>query len=122
MFGKKKDFSSTELYVGKGTVIKGDIVVEGSGAVEGVIEGNLNVKGELMIDKSGKIHSDEIKVGSLISMGEIITGVLVGERVEFRSTATFKGNLKCKILVVEEGAKLEGNISQLIDVQTQDKG
>ncbi len=122
MFGKRKDFSSTELYVGKGTVIKGDLAVEGSGVVEGVIEGNLDVKGELIVEKDGKIHSQEIKVGSLVCMGEIITNILIGDRVEFRNTAVFKGDLRCKILVVEEGAKLEGSVSQLIDVQTQNKG
>ncbi|MEO0139169.1 MAG: polymer-forming cytoskeletal protein [candidate division WOR-3 bacterium] len=122
MFRKKRDFSSTELYVGKGTVIKGDISVEGSGVVEGVIEGNLDVKGELILGKNGKIRSQEIKVGSLLCMGEIITNIIIGERLEFQNTAIFKGDLRCKILVVEEGAKLEGNISQLIDVQTQNKG
>lgn len=122
MFRKKRDFSSTELYVGKRTVIKGDISVEGSGVVEGVIEGNLDVKGELILGKNGKIRSQEIKVGSLLCMGEIITNIIIGERLEFQNTAIFKGDLRCKILVVEEGAKLEGNISQLIDVQTQNKG
>lgn len=121
MFKKKKDFSSVELYIGKGTQFKGNLEVEGSAIIEGSVEGDMIVKGELVINKGGEIRSKDIKVGSLVCSGKIITETLIGDRCEFKSTSEFSGNIRCKILVVEEGAKIEGNISNMIDVHTQDK-
>jgi len=55
MFGKKKDFSSTELYLGKGARFFGNIFVEGSAVVEGEIEcEEMEIKGEVFLGKSGK--------------------------------------------------------------------
>ncbi len=121
MLKKKKDFSSVELYIGKGTRVKGNLEVEGSAVIEGSVEGNLNVKGELVIEKGGEIRSKDIKVGNLVCSGKVLTETLTGNRCEFKSSGEFSGNIKCKILVVEEGAKIEGNISNTVDVHTQDK-
>ena len=121
MFGKKKDFSSTELYLGKGARFFGNIFVEGSAVVEGEIEcEEMEIKGEVFLGKFGKIKAKNIKVGSLISQGEINTEKITGERVEFKAGAKFIGDVECKILEVEEGAKINGRISQ--ELQAQNKG
>jgi len=55
MFGKKKDFSSTELYLGKGARFFGNIFVEGSAVVEGEIEcEEMEIKGEYFWESLGK--------------------------------------------------------------------
>ncbi len=106
MFGRKRDYSSVELFVGKGTVFRGNVYVEGSAVVMGKIEGNIDIK---------------VNAGSIVSSGRIITNTLSANRAEFKKTAEFSGNIRCKLIIVEEGAKIEGNISQILDVQTQNK-
>lgn len=125
MFGKKKeDFSSVELFVGKGTELVGNITVEGSAIVEGRIKGDVEVKGELIVETDGKIESKIVRAGSVVCAGEIRTEELVAKRVEFKGTGKFTGNLKYKVLVVEEGATVSGNVSpeENHGVQAQDKG
>lgn len=124
MFGKKKeDFSSVELFVGRGTVITGKVSVSGSAIVEGEINGDVEVKGELIVEKDGKITSETITAGSFVSSGEVRTRELIAGRVEFRKEARFSGNLRYRVLVVEEGASIVGNVSlEESDVQAQGKG
>ena len=120
MFGKKKNFKSTELYLGKEAKFFGNLFVEGSAIVEGEVEGErVEVKGELFVGKAGKIRAKNMEVGSVISQGEIVVEKISGERVELKAGAKFVGDVECKILVVEEGAKINGRIFQ--DVQAQNK-
>lgn len=124
MFGKKReDFSSVELFVGKDTKIVGNVSVSGSAIVEGEINGDLDVKGELIVEKDGKITSEVIKAGSFVCSGEVRTRELTAKRVEFRSHSRFSGNLRYKVLVVEEGATIVGNVSlEEENVQAPSKG
>jgi len=124
MFGKKReDFSSVELFVGKDTRIAGNITVSGSAIVEGEINGNVEVKGELIVEKGGRITSEVIKAGSFVCAGEVRTRELTAKRVEFRGGTRFSGNLRYKVLIVEEGASIVGNVSlEEEDVPAQGKG
>ncbi len=118
---KKRNYGNTELYLGKGTKFFGNLIVEGSAIVEGEIVGeNLELKGELILGKTGKIKVKSIRGLSIVSQGEIETERISCERAEFRTGAKFRGDVECKILVVEEGAKVNGRIFQ--DVQAPDKG
>ncbi len=121
MFGRKRDYSSVELFVGKGTVFRGNVYVEGSAVVMGKIEGNIDIKGDLVVENGGAVEAEEVNAGSIVSSGRIITNTLSANRAEFKKTAEFSGNIRCKLIIVEEGAKIEGNISQILDVQTQNK-
>ena len=124
MFGKKKeDFSSVELFVGKGTTITGEVSVSGSAIVEGEIRGNVEVKGELIVEKDGKITSETITAGSFVCSGEVRTERLAAGRVEFRKESRFSGELRYKVLIVEEGAEIEGKVSlEGSDVQAPGEG
>ncbi len=124
MFGKKReDFSSVELFVGKDSKITGNVTVSGSAIVEGEISGDVDVKGELIVEKNGKITSEVIKAGSFVCAGEVRTRELSAKRVEFRGSARFSGNLRYKVLIVEEGASIVGNVSlEEADVPAQGKG
>jgi Protein of unknown function, DUF583. len=106
---------------GKGQGFLEIFLLTRSAVVEGEIEcEEMEIKGEVFLGKSGKIKARNIRVGSLISQGEINTEKITGERVEFKAGAKFIGDIECKILVVEEGAKINGRISQ--ELQAQNKG
>ncbi|NPA80499.1 MAG: polymer-forming cytoskeletal protein [Thermotogae bacterium] len=113
----------TELLVGRDTKIVGDVIVGGSAVVDGEIEGNLKVEGELWVGEAGKLRSQTIEASSFVCAGEVRTEVLTAQRVVFKKTARFEGNIRYKVLIVEEGATLKGSLNlDSENVPAPDKG
>ena len=94
--------------LGKGTRINGKLKVEGSIHVDGVVEGNINISESLIIGKSGRVQG-EIHTKDCLSGGKIEGNMQADGRVEFKSGASLKGDLKCKQLLIEEGVVFDGN-------------
>lgn len=93
--------------IGHGTVIKGDLKVEGSIRMDGILNGNITVSEALIIGKSGEI-TGEVRTKDTLVGGKIEGNLIVEERAEFQSGSKLKGDLKCKSLVIEEGVVFDG--------------
>lgn len=91
----------------KGTRINGKLKVEGSIHIDGTVEGNIDVTESLIIGKTGRIQG-EIHTRDCFSGGRIEGNLYSDGRVEFKSGAMLKGDLKCKQLVIEEGVIFDG--------------
>jgi cytoskeletal protein CcmA (bactofilin family) len=94
--------------IGKGTKVNGEIKVEGSIHVDGIIEGNIKVTETLIVGKSGRVHG-EIYTRDCFSGGKIEGNLFSDGKVEFKSGAVLKGDLKCKQLIIEEGVLFDGS-------------
>ncbi|NPB04536.1 MAG: polymer-forming cytoskeletal protein [Thermotogae bacterium] len=122
MFGKKKklavpDLGPMELLLGENSKIVGDVEVKGSATIMGEIKGNLKVEGELTVGETGRVFSESVEALSLVCSGRIKTQILVVERAEFKGTAHFEGEIRYKVLVVEEGAVLQGKVINAVEVK-----
>ncbi len=100
--------------ISNGTTIVGDVQVNGNIKVEGTIKGTVNATGELIVINSGKIEG-EIHVGSAIIAGLVKGNLNVEEKTVLANDSKLVGDLKTKNLVIEEGAKLQGNCSMNVE-------
>ncbi len=91
----------------KGVELKGEIKVEGTVRIDGRLDGDVHTKGEVIVGEEG-IVKGAITAGSLISSGRIKANVTVTERVQLLKTAILIGEVHSPIMVMEEGAKLQG--------------
>ncbi|MCU0522000.1 MAG: polymer-forming cytoskeletal protein [Anaerolineae bacterium] len=98
--------SPIETTIGPNTQIKGDIQGDGGLRVDGVIEGSIEVTGNLVITESAKIRA-EIKANN-ISVAGALQGNVVASRVEILDTGRVWGDLTVKSLLVSEGAYFRG--------------
>jgi|TARA_B110000967_G_C18411722_1_gene329525 cytoskeletal protein CcmA (bactofilin family) len=121
MFGEKKMFGENKdklvsLVVEKST-IGGDFTIEGlvnsAGEVDlgGSIKGPVNVKALIIKEKGsviGEINAEKVDVLGFVD------GKVTAKKITVGATGEVKGDLEfTESLVVEEGARLDGNVKKV---------
>ena len=91
----------------KGVVLKGEIHVEGTVRIDGRLDGEIQTKGHVIIGEDGLVQGT-ITAATVVSSGRIKAKVTANERVQLLKTSTLIGEVLTPILIMEEGAKLQG--------------
>jgi len=115
MFGKNSDKtenagSKTINLFADGTVIKGDIKTNNDIRIDGVVEGLVYSDAKVVVGASGKVVGDIMCQSADIS-GRVSGVIAVKELLFLKSTALVDGDISTNKLVVEAGAKFNGNCS-----------
>ena len=93
-----------------GTEIIGDINSQGDLRLDGFLKGNLNIKGRVVIGKTGKV------VGTVTCKNAEINGnvegkIYVSELLSLTETANVKGDIIINKLNIQPGCKFTGTCS-----------
>ena len=96
-------------FLGSGTIYEGKLNFQGSVRIDGIFTGEVQSEGTLIVGKDAKVQG-QVWVGQLVLSGNFQGEVLASKKVVLHKTAHLLGSLKTPVLVVEEGAKLEGEI------------
>ncbi|BCA54699.1 hypothetical protein W02_18390 [Nitrospira sp. KM1] len=106
---KKNGFSGDDsiTLLAKGVQLRGEIRVEGTVRIDGRLEGEIHTKGQVIIGEDGLVQGT-ISAGTVVSSGRIKANVTALERVQLLKTATLIGEIHAPLLMMEEGAKLQG--------------
>jgi cytoskeletal protein CcmA (bactofilin family) len=104
-----------ESTIGPNTHVKGNVQGDGGLRVEGIIEGTIELTGNLIISESGKIRA-EIKANN-VSIAGVVLGNISANRVEILDTGRVWGDLTVKSLLINEGAYLHGQTIMPQDLQ-----
>jgi len=106
---KSNSFSGDDniTLLAKGVVLKGEIHVEGTVRIDGRLDGDIQTKGQVIIGEDGLVQGT-ITAGTVVSSGRIKAKVMANERVHLMKTATLIGEVLTPVLLIEEGAKLQG--------------
>jgi len=106
---KKNGFSGDDsiTLLAKGVQLRGEIRVEGTVRIDGRLEGEIHTKGQVIIGEEGLVQGT-ISAGTVVSSGRIKANVTALERVQLLKTATLIGEIHAPLLMMEEGAKLQG--------------
>jgi cytoskeletal protein CcmA (bactofilin family) len=91
----------------KGTTINGDLSSESDARIDGVINGNLNVKGKIIIGNTGEITGDITCAFCEIS-GKVKGKLMIKENLTLKSTADYTGDITVNKLIIEPGALFNG--------------
>jgi cytoskeletal protein CcmA (bactofilin family) len=103
-----KENVSTELnFIGKGTIITGDIQTSSNLRVDGKVKGKVVCKNTLTIGEGGIIEGD-IQANNAIIGGKINGKIVVNEKLELEARSSLIGELKAKKLIIDEGAVFDG--------------
>ena len=84
----------------------------GSGGVriEGTFEGDIAMRGLLVVGETGRVTSRTLRANTVIIAGTV-KGDITAERLEIRSTGKVWGNVVTSSFSTEEGAFLRGQIT-----------
>ena len=100
---------ATDSVLGRGARVRGRVHGDGALRVEGTIEGDVQVSGELEIDEGGAVAGD-VEAGALSIGGQLTGNASARGPITIRSTARVSGDMLGAEVVLEEGAAFEGRI------------
>lgn len=106
MFGKKATLAMTTI-IGKGTCVNGGFSAESSVRIDGTVEGDVFLTGDLIIGSTGKVTGD-IEAMSAVIGGEVIGNVVAEKKVELTATAKVLGDIYTNGIVIDENAVFQG--------------
>ena len=95
--------------LGNGVVWKGQIGGSGGVRIEGTYDGEISLRGLLVVGESGRVTCEHLRAHVVIVAG-IVRGDITAEKLEIRSTGRVWGNVVAAAFSTEEGAFLRGQI------------
>ena len=106
---KKNGFGGDDniTLLAKGVHLKGEIRVEGTVRIDGCLEGEIHTKGQVIVGEDGLVQGI-VAAGTVVSSGRIKAPVTAVERVQLLKTAVLIGEVHTPVLMMEEGAKMQG--------------
>ncbi len=93
-----------------GTEIIGDINSQGDLRLDGFLKGNLNIKGRVVIGKTGKVTGTITCKNAEIN-GTVEGKILVSELLSLTESANVKGDIIINKLNIQPGCKFTGTCS-----------
>lgn len=116
MFSKQKDKDQKNGMAVISSVIAEDITINGkltgeSGLrIEGKFEGELDVKGLLVIGENAVVTSEKIFAAVALVNGQV-HGAIHAKKVEIRETGKVWGDIEAESFTIDEGAFLHGKVN-----------
>jgi cytoskeletal protein CcmA (bactofilin family) len=95
--------------LGVGLVWQGALSGSGGVRIEGSFEGQIALKGLLVVGETGKVTCEHVRATSVIVAGAV-KGNISAQKVEIRASGRVWGDIVTTAFATEEGAFLRGQI------------
>ena len=95
--------------LGSGVIWHGNINGSGGVRIEGTFEGNIFLRGLVVVGETGKVTCHDLKANTVIVAGAV-NGNVTAEKLEIRSTGRLWGDVVVVTFTTEEGAFLRGQV------------
>ena len=96
--------------LGEGISWQGKISGQGGVRIEGAFDGEISIRGLVMIAERGRVTCDHIRAETLIIAGSV-KGDITAQKVEIANTGRVWGSVVAARFSTEEGAFLKGKIT-----------
>lgn len=107
MFMAKDEINA---FLGAGTSYQGTLQFQGSVRIDGSFTGEIKSEGTLVVGREATVEG-EVHVGQLVLSGHIQGVIIASKKVVLHKTANLVGRLNTPVLVIEEGAVVEGQVT-----------
>jgi cytoskeletal protein CcmA (bactofilin family) len=109
--------------LGAGVIWQGKISGSGGVRVEGTFEGQIVLKGLLVVGETGKVTCEDIRAVNVIVAGAV-KGNITAQKVEIRASGRVWGDIVTTAFATEEGAFLRGQIrmEDAVDLGVESSG
>jgi len=95
--------------LGPGINWHGDLHGTGGVRIEGPLEGEIDIRGLIVVGETGRVTCKEMKANTIIIAGAV-RGSITAEKIEIRSTGRVWGDVVTVSFSTEEGAFLRGQV------------
>lgn len=101
--------------LGPGVIWQGTISGSGGVRIEGTFEGQIGLRGMLVVGESGRVSCENLRASTVIIAGAM-RGNITTQKLEIRGTGRVWGDVVTTSFVTEDGAFLRGQIRMEDDV------
>ena len=98
-----------ESLIAADLAIEGKIEGNGNVRIAGKFKGDVNVQGDLTIEKGAKLNGG-VRAKKVVVAGELEGNIESASRVELLDTGTLDGDLKAGSLTVTAGSRIRGHV------------
>ena len=102
--------------ISAGTVIKGEITTPSDIRIDGAFEGKVTSKGRVLVGEKAEINGDIVCENTDL-WGKTEGSLYVRDTLTLKAGCTVNGDLHVRRLVVELGAKFNGNCKMLSEAE-----
>ena len=102
-------FGNLTAFIDQGSEFEGKLSFKDTVRIDGTFSGEISSDNTLIVGESGQIMATIHSVCVVIS-GLVEGNVLASEQVVLHKTAVVNGDIQSPIVVMEEGAQLNGNV------------
>ena len=95
--------------LGSGVIWHGDLNGSGGVRIEGAFEGQIALRGMLVIGETGRVTCENIRANTVIVAGAV-RGNITTQKLEIRASGRVWGDVVTTAFVTEDGAFLRGQI------------
>jgi cytoskeletal protein CcmA (bactofilin family) len=96
--------------IGKSVVIKGELSGSEDLAIEGQVEGKIELRQNVLtIGANGKIKA-QIFAKQVVVLGEVVGNISASEKVDIRDNGSVDGDIASPRVAIAEGAHFRGSI------------
>jgi cytoskeletal protein CcmA (bactofilin family) len=108
--------------LGQGIIWKGALRGSGGIRIEGTFEGEVAIRGLVVVGESGRVTCEDLRANTVIVAGSV-KGNITAEKLEIRSTGRVWGDVVIGAFASEEGAFLRGQVrmEEKIDLHLEEK-
>src|SRR5512140_2133186 len=95
--------------LGPGVIWRGTVSGSGGVRIEGAFEGQIALRGMLVVGETGRVTCQNVRANAVIVAGAV-RGNITTQKLEIRSSGRVWGDVVTTAFVTEEGAFLRGQI------------
>jgi len=108
--------------LGPGITWKGNLRGSGGVRIEGAFEGEITIRGLLVVGETGRVNCQDLQANIVIVAGAV-KGNITAEKLEIRSTGRVWGDVTTVAFSTEEGAFLRGQVQmeEHVEIVLQDE-
>ena len=110
MANEKQQSGSMFNSLTAGSKIVGNITADSDYRIDGLIEGELNCTGKVVIGEAGRVKGNVTCQNAEI-MGLMDGKIICHQQLSLRASGKIQGDVKTKTLIVEPGAQFNGTCS-----------
>jgi cytoskeletal protein CcmA (bactofilin family) len=103
-------FSETGGFLGHGTKLTGKVLFDGTTTIEGEVEGEVIVHGDLIIGEQATI-TGKITANFVLIRGKVTAEIQADKGIEIKPPGVLAGDIITQNLVIRDGAIFDGNCS-----------
>jgi cytoskeletal protein CcmA (bactofilin family) len=108
--------------IGSGARIRGRIQGDGDLTIEGIVEGEIALRGNLTIADGGSVTADAIEAQEVVISGALEGNVNASGTVRVASGSRVRGDLRGSSVSIEEGAEYAGRLECEFDLPAELEG